>query len=117
MAASVVQIFGHPKCKDTRKAERWFKDRRLAIQSIDLREKGLSPGELRSVATQLGGMEALLNRTGPRFANTGLQHAAPDAARIEAVLLADPLLLITPIVRRGADATAGYCPETWKLWK
>jgi len=117
MAEPIVQIFGHKKCADTRKAERWFKERRQKIQLVDLREKGLSPGELKSVAAHVGGMEALIDREGALYAQKGLRHAAPTLARIEAVLLEEPLLLRTPIVRRGAAATLGYCPEVWALWK
>jgi arsenate reductase (glutaredoxin) len=117
MTSPIVQIFGHKKCADTRKAERWFKERRQKIQMVDLREKGLSRGELESVAAHVGGMEALIDREGARYADKGLRHAAPTLARIEALLLEEPLLLRTPIVRRGAAATLGYCPEVWALWK
>lgn len=113
----IVQIFGTKKCKDTRKAERWFKERGLRVQSIDLTEKGLSPGELRSVASRVGGVEALLDREGKRYVDKGLKYAAPTAARIEALLLEDPLLSRTPIVRRGSDATVGYMPDVWERWK
>jgi len=117
MSEPVVQIFGHRKCADTRKAERWFKERRQKIQLVDLREKGLSPGELKSVSASLGGMEALIDREGQRYTEKGLRHSAPTLGRVEALLLEDPLLLKTPIVRRGTAATVGYCPEVWKLWK
>ena len=62
MNAPIVQIFGHKKCADTRKAERWFKERGMKIQSVDLAQKGLSPGELRSVAARVGGVEGLIDR-------------------------------------------------------
>ena len=117
MSSPIIQIFGHKKCADTRKAERWFKERRQKLQMIDLREKGMSPGELRSVAAHAGGMEALIDREGPLYAQKGLRHAAPSPVRIEALLLEDPLLLRTPIVRRGTVATVGYQPEVWALWK
>jgi arsenate reductase len=117
MNPPIVQIFGHKKCADTRKAERWFKERRHKLQLVDVREKGLSPGELRSVAAHVGGMEALMDREGQHYSQKGLRHSAPTLARIEALLLEDPLLLKTPIVRRGAAATLGYRPEVWALWK
>jgi arsenate reductase-like glutaredoxin family protein len=113
----VVQIFGKKKCADTRKAERWFKERGIRVQSIELTEKGLSPGELRSVAARVGGMEALIDRDGKRYVDKGLKYAAPTGPRIEALLLEDPLLLRTPIVRRGKDATLGFCPDTWEGWR
>lgn len=117
MNAPIVQIFGHKKCADTRKAERWFKERRQKLQLIDVREKGLSPGELKSVAAHVGGMEALIDREGQHYSQRGLRHSAPTLGRIEALLLEDPLLLKTPIVRRGAAATLGFRPEVWALWK
>jgi arsenate reductase (glutaredoxin) len=117
MSSPIIQIFGHQKCADTRKAERWFKERRLKLQMIDLREKGMSPGELRSVAASVGGPEALLDREGARYKERGLQHSAPSPARIEELLLEDAKLLQTPIVRRGSVATVGYRPEVWALWK
>ena len=117
MSSPIVQIFGHKKCADTRKAERWFKERRQKVQLVDVREKGLSAGELKSVAAHVGGMAALIDRDGSHYAQKGLRHSAPTLGRIEALLLEDSLLLKTPIVRRGALATLGYCPEVWALWK
>lgn len=117
MSGIIVQIFGKKKCADTRKAERWFKERGIRVQSIELTEKGLSPGELKSVAARVGGMEALLDRECKRYVDKGLRHSAPTGPRIEALLLDDPLLLVTPIVRRGSDATIGFCPETWERWR
>lgn len=118
MSAPVIQIFGTRKCQDTRKAERWFKERGMKVQSVDLAEKGLSPGELKSVAARVkGGVEALIHREGKRYVDKGLKYSAPTGPRIEALLLEDPLLLKTPIVRRGAEATLGYQPETWERWK
>jgi arsenate reductase-like glutaredoxin family protein len=107
----IVQIFGTKKCQDSRKAERWFKERGRQIQSIDLREKGISPGELKSVAARVG-IEALT-----RYRDKGLKFAAPTGPRIEQLLLDDPLLLKTPVVRFGKEATVGYKPEVWEGWK
>lgn len=112
-----MQIFGTKKCPDTRKAERWFKERGIRVQSVDLGEKGLSPGELRSVAARVGGIEMLIDRASKRYVDKGLKYAAPTGARIEALLLDDPLLLKTPIVRRGSEATLGFCPDTWETWR
>ena len=117
MADVVVQIFGKKKCADTRKAERWFKERGIRVQSIELTEKGLSPGELKSVAARVGGVEALIDRDGKRYVDKGLKYSAPTGPRIEALLLEDPLLLKTPIVRRGSDATLGFSPEIWDRWR
>jgi arsenate reductase-like glutaredoxin family protein len=110
-----IQIFGTKKDPDTRKAERWFKERGIRIQYIDLKEKGMSPGELRSVAAQVG-IEALIDREGARYRDRGLRAAAPTGPRVEQALLDDPLLLRTPVVRNGAQATVGYKPEVWATW-
>lgn len=111
-----IQIFGTKKCPDTKKAERWFKERGIRFQAIDLGQKSMSPGELRSVAARVGGMEALIDRGGKRYLDKGLNYMAPTGPRIEAKLLEDPLLLRTPIVRNGPQATLGYQPEVWSQW-
>ncbi len=113
----IIQVFGVKKCPDTRKAERWFKERGMKIQSVDLAQKGLSPGELRSVAASVGGPEGLLDRESKRYIDKGLKYSAPTGSRIETLLIEDPLLLRTPIVRCGATATVGFRPEVWVLWK
>jgi arsenate reductase (glutaredoxin) len=111
-----VQIFGTKKCQETRKAERWFKERGIRFQAVDLAQKGLSAGELRSVAARVGGMEALIDRDGKRYVDKGLKYSAPTGPRIEQMLLDDPLLLRTPIVRNGQQATLGFQPDVWKDW-
>jgi arsenate reductase-like glutaredoxin family protein len=113
--AGVVQIFGTKKCADSRKAERWFKERGVKVQLIDLKEKGPSPGELKSIAARVG-IENLIDREGTRYRDKGLKFAAPTGPRIEQHLLDDPLLLKTPVVRLGKDATVGYQPDTWAGW-
>ena len=110
------QVFGTKKCADTRKAERFFKERGVTFQMIDLAQKGMSPGELRAVAARVGGMEALIDREGKRYVDKGLKYAAPTGARIEAILLADPLLLRTPVVRSAAGATVGFQADVWAQW-
>jgi arsenate reductase-like glutaredoxin family protein len=112
-----VQIFGTKKCQDTRKAERWFKERAIKVQAIDLAQKGMSPGELKSVAALVGGMEALIDREGKRYVDKGLKYAAPTGPRIEQILIDDPLLLRTPIVRNGQRATLGFQPDVWEAWR
>jgi arsenate reductase len=110
----VIQIFGTAKCKHTRAAERFFKDRNIRVQSVDLKVKGLSKGELESVARAVGGMSALIDLTSVRAKEKGLHVSAPTGPRILEVLLADPLLLETPIVRDGAEAAIGEDTVTWK---
>jgi len=111
-----IQIFGTNKCAETRKAQRFFKERGIRFQFVDLTEKGLSKGELRSVTVRLP-LEQLLDRASPRFVAKGLTHAWLDTGKVENLLLQDPLLLHTPIVRNGREATVGYCPEIWKTWQ
>jgi arsenate reductase-like glutaredoxin family protein len=111
-----VQIFGTKKCQDTRKAERFFKERGVPIHAVDLAQKGMSAGELRNVAARVGGMEALIDREGARYIAKGLKYAAPTGPRIEQILVDDPLLLRTPVVRAGGRATVGFAPKTWTAW-
>ena len=108
----VIQIFGTPKGKDTRKAERFFKERRVPIQSVDLGEKGLSPGELRNI-TQAISAEDLIDTESKQYQKRNLQYMKFDIAE---ELLEDPLLLRTPIVRYGHRVTVGYEPDTWLEW-
>jgi arsenate reductase len=115
-APLTVQIFGTKKCQDTRKAERFFKERGVAFHAVDLAQKGMSAGELRNVAARVGGMEALIDRQGARYVAKGLKYAAPTGPRIEQILVDDPLLLRTPVVRAGGKATVGYAAETWAQW-
>ena len=110
-----VQIFGTKKSSDTRKAERWFKERRVKAQFIDLMDKGISRGELRSVAAACGGLEALIDADcRDRDALARVTYAA--AAQKEDVVLEHPQVLRQPIVRNGKRAAAGYAPDTYKLW-
>ena len=112
----IVQLYGTKKCAETRKAERWFKERRVTLHVVDLAQKGMAAGELRNVAARVGGIEALIDREGKRYLDKGLKYAAPTGPRIEQALLDDPLLLRTPIVRCEGRATVGYVPEVWKTW-
>jgi arsenate reductase-like glutaredoxin family protein len=116
MSAPPIQVFGTRKCPDTRKAERFFKERGQPVHAVDLAQKGMSAGELRNVAARVGGMEALIDREGARYLAKGLKYAAPTGPRIEQLLVDDPLLLRTPIVRAGGRATVGYAPEIWTTW-
>ncbi len=116
MALLTVQLFGTKKCPHTRAAERFFRERGVALHSVDLANKGMSAGELRNVAARAGGMEALIDREGKRYVDKGLKYAAPTGPRIEKMLVDDPLLLRTPIVRSGARATVGFAPDVWQSW-
>lgn len=111
-----IQIFGFKKCQDTRKAERFFKERGIKIQSIDLREKGLSKGELNSVAQALKGLDNLLDpNCKDKDALALVRYITPEA-KVEKIL-ENPQILKTPIVRNGKQATVGYQPDVWKTWE
>jgi arsenate reductase-like glutaredoxin family protein len=107
-----LQIFGTRKCPDTRKAERFFRERGVGFQRIELEEKGISAGELRSVTAAVG-LDALVDRESRRFKEKGLAYQDFDA---QAEILSDPLILKTPIVRDGRRATVGYDPAAWTEW-
>jgi arsenate reductase len=115
-ATGVIQIFGTAKCKVTRAAQRFFADRRIKVQFVDLREKGLSRGELASVARAVGGMRALYDAEEGRVKERGLQYLGADDARLAELMLEDPLLLRTPIVRDGTKATVGAAEMVWKAF-
>ncbi len=110
-----IQIFGTAKSADTRKAQRYFKERGIRFQFVDLKEKGISRGELRSVAQAVGGADKLID---PACKDRELlllfAYLTPEA-RFEK-LLERPDALVQPIVRNGARATAGYASEIWKTW-
>ena len=108
-----IQIFGKSKCFDTKKAERWFKERRIKFQAVDLKKFGMSRGELASVKNAVG-LEALVD---PKHPDAALvRYLAYEQDKMEK-LFEDPTLLNTPIVRNGKQATVGYCPEVWERWE
>lgn len=111
-----IQIFGTKKSFDTKKAQRWFKERRITFQFIDMREKEMSKGELRSVAQAVGGIDTLLNPK-PKDEDTLalVQHLA-ESQRFDK-LLENQQLLREPIVRNGRQATVGNCPDVWATWE
>jgi arsenate reductase (glutaredoxin) len=108
-----IQIFGTIKCQDTKKAQRYFKERRIPFQFVDLTRRKLNKGELNNIKAAMG-IDNLIDRDGKVYAEKNLKYLIHD---IEEEILKDPLLLRTPIVRNGREATAGYQPESWKAWK
>lgn len=111
-----IQIFGTKKSFDTKKAQRYFKERRVKFQFIDLKEKGMSKGELQSVANAVGGLDKLINpdaKDGDTVAL--LQYLATDQ-KFEKVL-ENQQVLREPVVRNGKKATVGYEPDVWKNWE
>ena len=107
-----IQVFGTKKSKDTQKAERFFKERRIPFHFRDLSEKGISKGELDNIKQAIP-IEELIDREGKQFEKRGFEFMVYD---IETELLEDPLLVKTPIVRNGRLATVGYRPEVWNEW-
>jgi arsenate reductase (glutaredoxin) len=107
-----VQIFGTKKCRDTQKAVRFFKERRVQIHLVDLNERPASPGELRRFVQKFG-VEALLDREGKRFRDRGLHAAHLSEARVVALLEEDSLLLKTPLVRSGSRLAIGGDSGAW----
>ena len=111
-----IQIFGTKKCSDTRKAERFFKERGIKVQSIDILDKGMSKGEFRSVCQALGGMDKLIDQNcKDKDALALIQYITPNER--ECKILENQQVIKTPIVRNGKDATVGYAPDVWKGWK
>lgn len=108
-----IQIFGKSKCFDTKKAERYFKERRIKYQFVDVVKFGMSRGELTSVKNAVG-LEKLIDEKDQDYPL--IQYLASDEAKLEK-LLEEPYLIKTPVVRNGRQATVGYCPEVWKLWE
>ncbi|MGI6498637.1 MAG: arsenate reductase family protein [Oscillospiraceae bacterium] len=108
-----IQIFGKNKCFDTKKAQRYFRERGIQVQMVDLPRYGISRKELESVRRAVGGTEQLIDTKAEGAAL--LPHLAYEEDRVEK-LLEEPRLLRTPIVRSGQKATVGYCPDIWKTW-
>ena len=111
-----IQIFGTKKCFDTKKAERYFKERKIKFQFIDLNEKALSKRELESVRIAVGGVKELINEKSKLYESSNIKRIMNNSVK-EEILLKNPLLLKTPIVRNGKQATVGYKPEVWQEWE
>lgn len=111
-----IQIFGSKKCQDTKKAQRFFKERGIRFQAIDMKEKGMSRGEFTSVTAACGGLETLLDLQAKDQATVALIRYLAEEDRL-AKILENPQVIRTPIVRNGKQATVGYQPEVWKLWQ
>ena len=108
-----IQIFGKAKCFDTKKAERYFKERRIKYQFVDILKYGMSRGELNSVKNAVG-LEALIDEKDEDYPL--LKYLATAEAKLDK-LFEDPYLIKTPVVRNGKQATVGYCPDVWKTWE
>ena len=111
-----IQIFGKKKCFDTKKAERFFAERRIKVQSIDLIRYGISQRELESVLAAVKNIDELIDWSSDSPQVALMRYMDDRNAKLEK-LLEDPTLLKTPIVRNGKFATVGYQPDVWKDWK
>ena len=111
-----IQIFGKSKCFDTKKAERYFKERRIKFQSIDLIRYGISGKEFDSVLRAVGGIDNLIDWEKKDQQITNMKYME-DVRTKEDKVFDDPSLMRTPVVRNGKQATVGYCPDIWDTWK
>lgn len=111
-----IQIFGKGKCFDTKKAERYFKERRIQYQYVDLLRFGLSGKEFDSVLRAVGGIDNLIDWDSKSQDVTLMKYMEDKVAKEDKVF-DDPSLMKTPIVRNGKQATVGYCPEVWATWE
>ena len=111
----MIQIFGTKKCNDTKKAERFFKERGIKYQFIDMKEKGMSKGEFNSVASVNGGMENMINQNHKDKDLLALIQYIAQEDKLEKIL-ENPQVIKTPVVRNGKLSTIGYQPDAWKGW-
>ena len=111
-----IQIYGKPKCFETKKAERYFKERRIKFQLIDIVKYGMSKGEYQSVKNAVGGMDALVDEKSKEYESQYIKYLA-SKEDAEQRLLDNPGMFKTPIVRNGKKATVGYQPDIWAVWE
>ena len=111
-----IQIFGTKKCNDTKKAERFFMERGIKYQFIDMKEKGMSKGEFTSVARANGGIDAMLDPNCKDQDTLALIRYTAEEDMLEKIL-ENPQVIKTPVVRNGKQSTLGYQPDVWKKWE
>lgn len=111
-----IQIYGKAKCFDTKKAERYFKERRIKYQFIDLAKFGMSNGEYKNILRAVGSFDALLDKSSKAYEDSFIEYLASQEAK-EEKLIENQTIFKTPIVRNGKQATVGYCPDIWKSWE
>lgn len=112
-----IQIYGTAKCFETKKAQRYFKERGIKFQFVDLVKFGMSKGEFSSIKTALKmKTDDLVNEKSKKYDSSFIKYLASEEAKQEK-LLENQELFKTPIVRNGKKATLGYCPEIWKEWE
>ena len=111
-----IQIFGKNKCFDTKKAERYFKERRIKYQYIHLIRYGMSPKEFDAVLRGVGGIDNLIDWKSNSQEITNMKYMDDSYAKEDKVY-DDPTLMVTPVVRNGKYVTVGFCPEIWQTWE
>ena len=112
----MIQVFGTKKCNDTKKAERFFKERNIKFQFIDMKEKGMSKGELTSVAAVNGGISGMVDPDAKDKDALALFKYIAEEDKLSK-LLENQQIIKTPVVRNGKQSTLGYQPEVWKKWE
>ena len=115
MPPTTIQVFGLERDQATRAAQRFFKERRVAVSFVDLRKRAIAPGELRRFVERLGA-RTLLDETSRAYRDGGLGYLRMDDGQVVERLMADPRLLRLPLVRNGNDVSAGPAESTWKEW-
>ncbi len=111
-----IQIFGTKKCNDTKKAERFFKERGIRYQFVDMRDKGMSKGELTSVAQANGGLDNMIDQNAKDKDTLAIIKYIAEEDKLSKIL-ENQHVIKTPIVRNGKLSTLGYQPEAWKEWE
>ena len=112
-----IQIYGTAKCFDTKKAQRYFKERGIKFQFVDLAKFGMSKGEYQNIKRALGcKLEDIVNEKSKSYEKSFIKYLASEEAK-EEKLLENQDMFKTPIVRNGKKATLGYCPDEWKKWE
>lgn len=111
-----IQIFGKIKCFETKKAERYFKERNIKYQFIDLVKFGMSNGEYNNIRRAVGSLDELIDENSKEYEKCFVKYLASDEAK-EEKLLENQGMFRTPIVRNGKNVTVGYKPEIWKTWE
>lgn len=109
-----IQIFGNLKCFDTKKAQRYFKERGIKFQFVDVYKYPMSQGEFNSIKSALGGIDSIIKEKSNHKDSILLNYLSSEDK--EKKIFENQCLLKTPIVRNGKKATVGYCPDVWKNW-
>ncbi len=110
-----IQIFGKGKCFDTKKAQRFFKERGIKFQLVDLDKYGISKGEFNKVKNAIKDLDKLLDKSSKNYEKSFVDYLDCEESKIEKIL-EYPTILKTPIVVNGREVTVGYEPDTWKSW-